>query len=119
MAHTGDVEVFRAEAAHSLEELARLARAPLESAGAERAVVFGTYARGEADGYSDLDLVVVLRTDRPFLERWKQLRGVLDALPLPVDLLVYTPEEYRRGITEGRGIFAAIAEEGVTLYARS
>jgi len=119
MGHTGEVEVFRAEAGHTLDELARLARGPLEAAGAERAVAFGSYARGSADGYSDLDLVVVLDTDRPFLERWKLLRDLLDALPVPVDLLVYTPEEYRRGVAERRGVFSAIAEEGVTIHARS
>jgi predicted nucleotidyltransferase len=112
------VTVFKAERRHTLDELAHLARRPLEAAGALRAVAFGAYARGTADGYSDLDLVVVLETADPFVERWKLLRGVLDALPLPVDLLVYTPEEFERGIARGTGIFAVLGSEGVTIYAR-
>lgn len=113
------VTVLRARPRHTLDELARIARGPLEAAGAERAVVFGAYARGTADGYSDLDLAVVLPTELPVLERWKLLREVLDALPIPVDLLVYTPEEFTRGMAQGTGIFDALAREGVTIYARS
>jgi predicted nucleotidyltransferase len=118
MSRADEVVILKAARRHDLEELAHLAQAPLAAAGAERAVVFGAYARGTADGYSDLDLVVVLPTDMPFLERWRPLRGLLDALPVPVDLLVYTPEEFARGLSRGMGIFAAVAEEGVSIYAR-
>jgi len=114
-----DVTVMRAERSHSLEELARIAAPHLIAAGVERAVVFGAYARGTADGYSDLDLAVVLCTDRPFLERWPLLSDLLDALPLPVDLLIYTPEEFARGLSRRVEIFDAIAREGITIHARS
>jgi len=114
-----EIEILKAESRHTLEALARRAAGPLAAAGAERAVVFGAYARGTADGYSDLDLAVVLSTDVSFLDRWHLLRAVLDALPLPVDLLVYTPEEFARGLAGRMGIFDAIAREGVTIYARS
>ncbi len=112
------VTVLRAPARHTLAELARIGTEPLRRAGAERAVAFGSYARGTADGYSDLDLVVVLSTDRPSSERWPLLRELLDALPVSVDLLVYTPEEFALGMEQRIGIFDAIAREGVVLYAR-
>ncbi len=115
----GEVTVLRAERSHSLAELTQIAEPHLIAAGVERAVVFGAYARGTADGYSDLDLAVVLRTDRPFLERWSLLSHLLDALPLPVDLLIYTPEEFARGLARRVGIFDAIAREGITIHARS
>ena len=113
-----DVVVFKKERRHTIEDLARLARAPLKAVGADRAVAFGAYARGTADGYSDLDLAVVLATDKPFVERGSLLRGLLDALPVTVDLLVYTPEEFDRGLARGMGIFDAIDREGITIYAR-
>lgn len=119
MAEARDVVVLKADCRWSLEDLTRLAEAPLAAAGAERAVVFGACARGTADGYSDLDLAVVLTTDRPFTERGALLGGLLDALPVPVDLLVYTPEEFACGLARGVGIFDAIAREGVTIHARS
>jgi predicted nucleotidyltransferase len=112
-----DVTIFRAPARWTLAELARMAAEPLRRAGAVRAVAFGSYARGTADAYSDLDLAVILDTQEPPLERPRRLRELLDALPLPVDLLVYTPEEFTRGLEGGRGMFAAIAGTGVPFYA--
>jgi len=113
-----EVVVVRAPARATLDELASLASGPLEAAGAERAVVFGSWARGTADGYSDIDLAVVLATDLPFPERGKALGKLVSALPIGVDLLVYTPAEFARGMETRRGIFDAIAREGVAIYAR-
>jgi predicted nucleotidyltransferase len=93
-------------------------RGPLEAAGAERAIVFGSWARGEADGYSDLDHVVVLDTDLPRFERARLLGAVLDAAVIPVDLLVFTPEEFERGMERRLDVFDAIASEGVTIHER-
>lgn len=82
-----------------------------------RAVVFGSWARGEADGFSDLDLTVVAETTLPRVERGLILAGKLDkALPVVVDLLVYTPEEFARGEADGLGLFDALAREGVEIY---
>jgi predicted nucleotidyltransferase len=113
-----EVIVLRAPARVTLAEFAERARAPLEEAGAERAVAFGSWARGEADAWSDLDLVVVLDTDLPFVERGNRLAKLVEALPVAVDLLVYTRAEFARGMAERRGVFDALAREGVTLYER-
>ena len=50
-------------------ELRRRVRPALRSAGVHRAVAFGSWARGEADGFSDLDLAVVMETRLARLER--------------------------------------------------
>jgi predicted nucleotidyltransferase len=113
-----EVIVLRAPARATLDELARRAEPVLRRAGALRAVAFGSFARGAADGYSDLDLAVVLRTDRPRLERGELLKDLFDALPVSLDLLVYTPEEFALGMKERMGVFDAIAREGVTIYER-
>lgn len=114
-----EVVVVRRAARFTLDELAERVRPALEASGAERAVVFGSWARGTADGFSDLDLAVVMDTSLPFLERGWLLREVVEALPVGVDLLVYTPAEFARGLAERFGVFDAIAREGVTIYARS
>jgi predicted nucleotidyltransferase len=113
-----EVTILRAPARATLAELTRLAAGPLARAGAERAVVFGSFARGDADGYSDLDLVVVLATDLPFVERGRLLGELVAALPLHVEILVYTPEEYARGMERGFGVFDALRREGVTIHER-
>jgi predicted nucleotidyltransferase len=114
-----EVIVVKRAARHTLDDLAALVRPGLEEAGAERAVVFGSWARGTADGFSDLDLAVVIDTPLPTLERGRLLRSVVESLPIGVDLLVYTPDEFARGLEERFGVFDAIVREGVTIYARS
>jgi len=109
-----EVTILRAPARFTLDELAERLRGPLEAAGAERAIVFGSWARGKADGFSDLDLVVVLQTDLPRVERGKLLAGVLDASPIPVDLLVYTPEEFERGMSKPSLESQYVRRRGVT-----
>jgi len=112
------VEILSKPASVTLDELAERLAEPLAAAGAERAVAFGSYARGEADGYSDLDLVVVLPTELPFLERGRLLSELFDAVPVGIDLLIYTPEELEEGLRRRMGIFAEIADHGVTVFER-
>ena len=112
----GGVAVFNQPSNWSLANLAGLAAEPLRAAGAQRAVAFGSYARGVADAWSDLDLVVVIETDLPRLERGRLLADLYDALPVSLDLVVFTPSEFQRGAQAGLEIFAAIAAEGKTIF---
>ena len=114
-----DVLVLQRPALCTLEEIAGRIRAPLERAGVLRAVAFGSYSRGEADAWSDLDLAVVLDTELPRAERGNLLAETVSAVTIGVDLLVYTPDEWREGMERGVGVFDALAREGVTLYERA
>jgi predicted nucleotidyltransferase len=77
---------------------------------------FGSYARGDWGVGSDLDVIVVTEeSPEPFPRR----AAAYDAtgLPVPVDLLVYTSEEWRTVSREGR--FADVMEsEAVWVYVR-
>src|SRR2546429_9164758 len=68
----------------------------------EKLILFGSAAQGEIHEWSDLDLVVVKRTDKSMLERIEEvLRLVRPKVGL--DVLVYTPEEMEDLIAERRG----------------
>lgn len=63
---------------------------------ANRAVeawLFGSLAAQTTTPWSDLDLVVVKPSDLPFIERPREFFDLSD-LGIPIDLLVYTPEEF-------------------------
>lgn len=78
---------------------------------------FGSYARGDWGPGSDLDVVVVVdRSDRPFIERGAAFD--LTGLPVPAQALVYTRDEWRE--LQGRaGSFAeALASETVWVHDR-
>ena len=63
-------------------------------------ILFGSLARGEVREGSDIDLCVIKETDSPFLERLREVRMAADAHEA-VDILVYTPEEWRQMVREG------------------
>lgn len=56
---------------------------------------FGSYARGDWGVGSDLDLVVLLAESREPAHR-RGVRWERASLPVPVDLLIYTREEWDR-----------------------
>jgi predicted nucleotidyltransferase len=81
----------------------------------ERVILFGSAARGEISPRSDVDLIIVQRTDRRFLDRLDEMYRLL--LPaVGCDILVYTPEEFERLRTERPFVRRAVAE-GVCLHA--
>jgi len=112
----GGVAIFNEASKWSLADLAWIASEPLRAAGVQRAVAFGSYARGVADAWSDLDLVVVMETDLPRLERGRLLAGLYDALPVSLDVLVFTPAEFEHGTQAGLDVLPAIATEGITVF---
>lgn len=110
-----DVVVFRAPAPLDREEIRRRVAPLLAEHGVSEAWLIGSYARGDADAWSDVDLVVVMASSAAFPDRPLALADVLDALSAGVDMLVYTPEEFAHGMAEGRDIFHAVRMEGVKL----
>lgn len=82
----------------------------------ERVYVFGSWARGEADSLSDLDVIVIKETSVPFLERLQKVGRSLPYDLGAVDLLVYTPGEFKAMIKSGNAFAEIIAEEGCLIY---
>ncbi|MCS7051322.1 MAG: nucleotidyltransferase domain-containing protein [Thermomicrobium sp.] len=67
--------------------------------------VFGSYARGDWGVGSDVDLVVVERSERPSFER--PIGLPLEKLPVPAEAIVDTREEWER-LPETNPHFAAV-----------
>jgi predicted nucleotidyltransferase len=62
----------------------------------DAAYLFGSWARGEADSWSDIDLILVASSRRTFVDRFRDYPALLREAPAGIDLLIYTPEEFRR-----------------------
>ena len=83
--------------------------------GAERVILFGSYARGEVTEDSDVDLLVIgLFTGRG-VDKSVEIRMKLRP-GFPMDLLVRTPEKVHQRIEMGDGFMQEILEEGKVLY---
>jgi uncharacterized protein len=71
---------------------------------------FGSYARGDWGPGSDLDLVVVSDAVDP--DPFRRAAAFDTAgIPVPVDVLVYTPEEFERLCAGATGLGAAIRNQ--------
>jgi predicted nucleotidyltransferase len=88
--------------------------ARLPATDVQLAVVFGSLARDDVGTTSDLDLLLVRPTDERFVKRTEDLSAVLD-VPVGLDVLVYTPEEFARLRNESPSIRQALAT-GRTVY---
>jgi len=59
----------------------------------EKIIVFGSYAKRETNQWSDLDIAIVKNTPKRFVDRLKEVAGLIDNT-LATDIIVYTPQEF-------------------------
>ncbi len=94
---------------YSLEEVVARLRRALEGRGVREAYLFGSLVQGSAHFWSDVDLILVVPTGEPFIERPRQFWDLLN-LGFPLDILVYTPEEFARLWKEPLGFWRTVRE---------
>lgn len=58
------------------------------------AYLFGSFNTDKFSRHSDVDLFIITDTEVPFVERPLLFNDLLDAFP-SLDILVYTPDEFR------------------------
>lgn len=67
----------------------------LESFNPAKVILFGSYAYGKPHKDSDIDLLIIVDTDKNFHQRIQQIRPLLPANKA-IDLIVLTPAEYKK-----------------------
>ena len=71
-------------------DIKRVAKQIGTSIDAERVVLFGSYARGQADQNSDVDLLIIAESRLPRFKRSRELYKMFRPYPFGMDLVVYT-----------------------------
>jgi predicted nucleotidyltransferase len=80
-----------------------------------RAGYFGSYARGDWGVNSDLDVILIVKnSELPFWRR--ALEWDVLGMPVPVDLLVYTQEEWQSLVEGGERFAQTVEKEAVWVY---
>jgi predicted nucleotidyltransferase len=103
---TADIETVLQEATRRL----------VEAAHPEKIILFGSYARGDFDKNSDLDLLVLLRGVESRFDEMVRLRHALSDIPMAIDLIVYSVERVtERQHLRGTMLYHAL-QEGRVLY---
>jgi predicted nucleotidyltransferase len=88
-----------------------------EKAGAEKAILFGSWARGTQSRRSDIDMIIVLNTTEPFFKRYDAFDSLYDLLPgNELDLLIYTPAELKG--MQDRPFIRDACTQGILIYGK-
>ncbi|MBN2072733.1 MAG: nucleotidyltransferase domain-containing protein [Actinobacteria bacterium] len=100
---------------NKINKIKKTVRALAIKNNADLALIFGSYARGTNTRHSDLDVIFVERTKKPFLKRLDPYFDPLsEMMKSGVDVFVYTPHEFdnlknnlflKRALNEGVVVF--------------
>jgi predicted nucleotidyltransferase len=82
----------------------------------QKIVLFGSRARGQARPNSDYDILIVKRTRSPMHSRMVRAYSALSGLPVPIDIVVYTPAEVRDWSNVRQALVTTAIREGKVLY---
>jgi len=85
----------------------------------EKIVLFGSYAYGIPNPHSDVDLLIIMKTKASLKDRSWAVSRLLLPRPFPVDILVKTPEEVKKGLETGDFFLKEILTRGKVLYDRN
>ena len=106
------------ETISNLEYLPEITRRILNVSQPEKIILFGSFARGDFNPDSDLDLLVILEgVEAPRAESTR-LRRALRGILIPVDIIVATQQIERHRNTIGY-LYRTALSEGRVIYERS
>jgi predicted nucleotidyltransferase len=99
-----------------------IVQAVVEAAAPEQIILFGSSARGVPGPDSDVDLLVV-ENEASFHQgsRWAEssrIRKALWKFPVPIDVLIFTPEEMDKWKDSTNHVIARSCREGRVVYDR-
>jgi len=98
-----------------LQKLKKLLHPFFEEQGVKKVVLFGSFSRGSETRKSDVDLMILMDTDKRFFDRYARFEKIHDYLKdRSVDLLIYTPDELKR--IAHRSFIKKILNEGQIIY---
>ena len=81
----------------------------------KKVLLFGSFARGDYHGLSDLDLIVIKETPKKFVDRIVEILELCDC-DIPVEPLVYTSAEIEQLLAEENSFIIGALKEGRVLY---
>ena len=93
-----------------------IVRRIVETVHPEKIILFGSLAREDARPESDLDLLIIAHSREPRYRRSAPLYGILSDILIPMDILVYSPEEVEDWSGVRRAFITTAIREGKVLY---
>lgn len=84
----------------------------------EKVILFGSYAYGNPDNDSDIDLLIIKNTNERPIDRWVHMCRIASdpERRIPFEPIVLTKEELQKRIEIGDQFISEILEKGEVLY---
>lgn len=82
----------------------------------EKVILFGSQVWGEPNAGSDIDLLVIKDTVASRLERGREIERIIMGSGIPVDALVFTPQEVEERLEFDDFFITDIVNNGKVLY---
>ena len=103
------------------KEINRIRNRIVDKYGPEKIILFGSCANGRIRRDSDADMLIVKRSSQPGFRRSQAVYKLLSNLryKIPLDVIVYTPSEFKERFKIGDAFIREICEQGKTLYAKN
>lgn len=99
-------------------QIERISREIVREINPEKVILFGSYARGMQTSDSDIDLIIVNKTDLPKHKRSLAIRRLFYRKLIPMDIKVYTPEEFESERVNKFSFLNSALKESRVLYDR-
>jgi predicted nucleotidyltransferase len=98
----------------SMPAIRKYARQVAEKFKPQKIILFGSFAYGEPNEDSDVDLLVVMNCPNQVTQAVR-IRAAIES-PFPMDLIVRTPKKLRQRIKEECWFLREVVEKGKVLY---
>ena len=96
-------------------ELDRIVPILIDDYGAQKIIAFGSFVQGVKNPWADLDIAIVKKTNRRFLDRTLDVSRLVKST-IATDFVVYTPEEIAEMQRNNHFVRDEILSGGEVLY---
>ena len=83
----------------------------------EKIILFGSLASGEINEYSDIDLLIIKKTDKKYWDRIDEFMSIVHPEE-PLDVFIFTPEELEENVKKENPYILEILNKGKVIYER-
>jgi predicted nucleotidyltransferase len=102
----------------SLEEIYEVVQQIVDKFHPQSIILFGSYAYGQPEPWSDVDLLVIMDTPLKEIDQAIEICRSIRC-DFPIDLIVYKPENIKKRIDMGDFMLIEIVNKGKVLYERT
>ncbi|MGB4270701.1 MAG: nucleotidyltransferase domain-containing protein [Spirochaetota bacterium] len=80
----------------------------------QKVLLFGSYARNTQTKRSDIDVIIIMETEKRFFDRYDEFSDIYSVVKIPCDMLIYSTKEWHEMCS--RKFIKNITKESKEIY---